>query len=86
MSVDTKQLNELCQNFDNIESRKKVIELYQDVDTSFSGNNENNETVEIHVSPSGLVTKTYQNNGWIRVNYYDSCGVAEGESFEGRWN
>lgn len=85
MSVDTKQLNALCKFIDNIETRRKVIEIYKDIDTAFTGNNEHKETVELHVTPTGMMIRTYQNNGWVRVNYYNVSGVAECESYEGRW-
>lgn len=86
MSVNTNQLNELCKTIDNVETRRMIVELYKDVDTAFTGNNEHNETVELHISDEGMIIKTYQNNGWLRVNYYDKDGAAEGETFEGRWN
>ena len=43
--INTTMLNELCKNFDNAEIRRKIIEQYQDIDTSLTGNNENGETV-----------------------------------------
>lgn len=78
--------NELSREMNTAEGRRKVIELYKDSDTSYSGVNEDGETVLVSISETGLVVKTFQSNGWCRVNYYDSNGVAEGETFEGRWD
>ena len=94
--INTTMLNELCKNFDNAEIRRKIIEQYQDIDTSLTGNNENGETVELYIgteknvdgtiNDNALIVKTYQTNGWVRVNYYNGNGEPSGETFEGRWN
>lgn len=49
------------------------------------GKNTDGEDMNISFSEDGVVTKTYQNNGWLRVNYYDENGFMECETFEGRW-
>ena len=49
------------------------------------GKNENGEDIEIHISKTSIIYKTYQSNGWLRVNYYDENGLPNGETFEGRW-
>ena len=78
--------NELSKNFASTEGRKKIIEEYADSKQAFFGVNEDEEQVELHVAESGIILKTYQSNGWVRVNYYDAEGYADGETFEGRWN
>ena len=78
--------NELTKDFADIEARRKIIEKYADSEQAFFGKNEDGEDVELHVAESGIILKTYQTNGWLRVNYYDANGYAEGETFEGRWN
>ena len=78
--------NELAKNFADIESRRKIIEEYADSEQPFFGINEDEEQVELHVAESGIILKTYQSNGWLRVNYYDAEGYPEGETFEGKWN
>lgn len=75
----------LGKNFADILTRREIIKEYQDANTTFSGHNENEENVELHVSPDGIILKTYQENGYVRVNYYNAEGFEEGESFEGRW-
>ena len=49
------------------------------------GKNTDGEDMNISFSEDEVVTKTYQNNGWLRVNYYDENGFMECETFEGRW-
>ena len=44
------------------------------------GKNTNDEDMDISFSEDGVVTKTYQNNGWLRVNYYDKNGMSKGYS------
>lgn len=78
--------NELTKNFADIEARKEIIEKFADSEQAFSGQNEDGEDVEIHVAESGIILKTYQSNGWLRVNYYGADGHAEGETFEGKWD
>lgn len=34
--------------------------------------NSDGETVYLSVSKTGMVLKTEQKNGWVRVNYYDA--------------
>lgn len=77
--------NELAAQFDTVEGRKKLIELYADSETMFSGVNADGENVTLSIAASGMVLKTMQENGWVRVNYYDAEGVADGESFDGKW-
>lgn len=77
--------NELSKDFANVESRKKIIAQHANSEQAFFGENEDGEDVELHVSPEGIILKTYQSNGHVRINYYDSNGILEGESFDGRW-
>lgn len=78
-------LNELAKNFDDINVRRKMIKEYENSKTKFSGKNANEENVMISVSKHGMVLETFQDNGWIRLNYYDAEGYGDGETFEGRW-
>lgn len=50
-----------------------------------TGENSDGETVYLSVSKTGMVLKTEQENGWVRVNYYDADGYSTGESFDGKW-
>lgn len=51
----------------------------------FIGNNAEGETVYLSVDACGIILKTEQENGWVRVTYYDADGVATGEGFDGKW-
>jgi hypothetical protein len=51
----------------------------------FGGKNNDGEDVMVLISKGEEATvKTFQENGWLRVNYYNSNGYSEGETFEGR--
>ena len=77
--------NELSCRFDTVEGRKEIIQQYADSDIMFTGENSDGETVYLSVSKTGMVLKTEQENGWVRVNYYDADGYSTGESFDGKW-
>ena len=51
----------------------------------YFGKNEHGESVYLSVAKTGIILKTEQHNGWVRVNYYDENGFPTGESFDGRW-
>ena len=77
--------NELSAKFNTLEGRKQIIAEYVDSDTMFVGENEDGECVYLSVSDTGMVFRTEQEKGWVRVNYYDVEGDATGESFDGKW-
>lgn len=80
------RLNELAADFGSIESRRLLVEEFADSEFPFSGINEQGEKTLMSISASGIVVDTYQSNGWVRKNYYDANGYAEGETFDGRWD
>lgn len=78
--------NELSVRFPSVEGRKELIEKYGDSKCMFSGENEDGQLVTVSIDKeNGIVVKTNQHNGWIRVNYYDKNGETEGEGFDGKW-
>lgn len=77
--------NELSARFGEIEVRKQIMAEYGDSDTAFLGENADGETVEMSVYKDKIIVKTYQNNGWVRVDHYDSDGCYEAEMYEGKW-
>lgn len=62
-----------------------LMEQHGNSASPFYGKNEDGEDVEIHIGNTSVVYKTYQSNGWVRVNYYDKNGLPNGEMFDGRW-
>lgn len=78
--------NELSARFNEPEIRRQIMHEYGDSTTAFCGTNEDNELVEMSVHPSEIIVKTYQQNGWLRVNYFDEHGYPNGEVYEGRWD
>lgn len=72
-------------DFSNSKSVKVAINKYKDLDYAVFGSNTDGDDIEISFSEEGAVVKTYQSNGWLRVNYYDVNGYMADETFEGRW-
>lgn len=70
---------ELETNGDRKEFMERVKEGH------FLGKNQEGENIIIIVG-DGMEIRTKQSNHWIRVNYFDSDGAPEGETFNGRWS
>ena len=74
------RLNELAVNFDELENRRIIMKEYGGMESALTGTNENGETTVLHISHDSLIVETFQKNGWIRKNYYDAEGYADGEN------
>jgi hypothetical protein len=72
--------------FTTVEGRKELMHKYGEGSQPYDGVNEDGEQVIVSISTDSVVVKTYQGNGWTRVNYYDEEGYPDGETFEGRWD
>lgn len=81
----TKIPNDLSIQFKTREGRKVLIDTYGDSNSMFFGENEDGENVYLSIAHTGIVLKTEQDNGWVRVNYYDENGYSVGEGFDGKW-
>ena len=78
--------NELSARFADPAGRRELIEKYGDSKDMYFGENADGEEVAVSIDKeNGIILKTNQHNGWIRVNYYDKDGIATGKSFDGRW-
>ena len=64
----------------------KLMEEHGDSTFPFYGTNDLGEEIEIHIAKTSVIHKTYQKNGWVRLNYYDEHGLPAGEMFDGKWN
>lgn len=73
-------------NFGDPKCRRELMAQYGDSKFPYYGSNEEGESVLVSIAKDSIVTRTFQHNGWVRVNYYDANGLEEGSSFEGRWN
>lgn len=80
-----KRLNELAAHFDHSEVRKTLMKEFGESETAYSGVNADGEDVLLSIFSDHIVVSTNQRNGWVRVNYYDADGYAEGETYKGRW-
>lgn len=79
------RLNELAKGFDRCEVRQTLMREFGESETAYSGVNADGEDVLLSIFSDHITVSTNQHNGWVRVNYYDADGYAEGETFKGRW-
>lgn len=77
--------NEIFFDGNNPKLIRSLMEQHGDSEFPYYGTNEDGEDVETHIGKSSVIHKTYQSNGWVRVNHYDENGLPSGETFEGRW-
>lgn len=83
-----KEIDKYFTTKDGTYDSKKLVECmakYGDTKTPFFGKNADGEQVCVHVAKDNIIIDTYQSNGCVRRNYYNSKGIADGETFEGRW-
>lgn len=86
MDMNTRlRLNELAKGFDRCEVRRTLMREFGESETAYSGVNADGEDVLLSIFSDHITVSTNQHNGWVRVNYYDADGYAEGETFKGRW-
>lgn len=79
------RLNELAKDFDRCEVRRTLMREFGESETAYSGVNADGEDVLLSIFSDRIIVSTNQRNGWVRVNFYDADGYAEGETFKGRW-
>ena len=79
------RLNELAKDFDSCEIRRTLMREFGESETAYSGVNADGEDVLLSIFSDRIIVSTNQRNGWVRVNFYDADGYAEGETFKGRW-
>ena len=70
--------NHVSQRFTIADGRKELMR-------NFVGTNSDEERVLLIICPTSLELTTFQNNGWVRINWYDADGLATGEVFDGKW-
>ena len=79
------RLNELAKDFDRCEVRRTLMREFGESETAYSGVNADGEDILLSIFSDRIIVSTNQRNGWVRVNFYDADGYAEGETFKGRW-
>lgn len=83
--TNNKIFNEIFFDGNNPNLLRDLMLEYGDSEFPFYGTNEDGEDIEIHICKTGIIYKTCQSNGWVRVNHYDEEGLPAGETFEGKW-
>ena len=79
------RLNALAADFDNVASRRQMVQEFGDYPDALFGVNEKDEKVMLSIRKDGITERVFQKNQWVRVNEYDANGYMTGETFEGRW-
>lgn len=79
------RLDELAADFDNVASRRQMVQEFGDYPDALFGVNEKNEKVMLSIRKDGITERVFQANQWVRVNEYDANGYMTGETYEGRW-
>ena len=83
--LDKDRLNVLAADFDNVASRRQMVQEFGDYPDALFGVNEKDEKVMLSIRTDGITERVFQKNQWVRVNEYDANGYMTGETFEGRW-
>ncbi len=71
-------------DFCDLDLMVSLMDDYQKYDSTLFGTNENGEHVNIGIYKDRIAVRTYQKNGWTRLNVYYRDGSSE-EVFDGRW-
>ena len=77
--------DDMAAQFGTAEGRRKLMAAYGHINTAFSGTNQDGEQILLEISPDKIKYTCYQSNGWVRINWYDTEGNPDGETFDGRW-
>lgn len=81
--TEGQELEYLSVDFSDSEQVRKFINDHES--SMYGGKNDEGEDVVVLISKGEEATvKTFQKNGWLRVNYYGKNGYSEGETFQGR--
>lgn len=72
--------------FEDAAGRRELMAKYGDSETAFLGHNVDGEMVMVSISHESIVVATYQENHWIREDWYDANGEYECETYKGRWS
>lgn len=79
------RLDALAADFDNVASRRQMVQEFGDYPDALVGVNEKDEKVMLSIRKDGITERVFQKNQWVRVNEYDADGYMTGETYEGRW-
>lgn len=83
--LNKSRLNELAADFDNVASRRQMVQEFGDYPDALFGVNEKDEKVMLSIRKDGITERVFQKNQWVRINEFDANGYMTGETFEGRW-
>ncbi|HDX9663251.1 TPA: DUF2314 domain-containing protein [Bacillus cereus] len=71
----------------DLTSAEVVARLIKDTESGMysTTDSDGNQVVAFIAQGKGMDLRTYQGNGWVRVDSYDENGIWEGDTFDGRW-
>ena len=72
-------------DFSDHDSLCKLMDKHREMKPMLLGKNEDGEMVSVYIFENVIGVQTFQNNHWIRKNYYHRDGTVE-ELFEGKWH
>lgn len=58
----------------DIKGMFRLMEEYGDSELPFGGKNENGEDIMISICKNSITVRTFQKNGWMRINTYTVDG------------
>ena len=78
-------MNNIHIDFSDPASLRAAMDKYHTTATMLPGVNTNGEHTTVSIFADRIVLVTYQNNGWVRKNFFDENGYPAGEMFDGKW-
>lgn len=85
-SSDVKSSNkQAALTFGDVISVEEVMETYGKIIDKPIGKNADEEDVFITIEDSGIIVKTFEHNGHIKVYHYDAEGCLDDEFYTGKW-
>lgn len=82
--MEERKLNIEIADWSDVEHLKMLMNRYGRTKLPFSGRNEIGEDIEISIFEDRIICITFQENGWVRENWYWEDGTVE-EMFPQRW-
>ncbi len=72
----------------NLSEWEDMKQLLSDIDSGMYGckNSDGEDVLVMREKGHGMEVMTFQDNGWLRVNYFTESGHDDGETFTGRWD
>lgn len=77
--------DDLAAQFGTAEGKRKLMAAYGHPHATFRGTNLDGEQVILEIIPDMIKYICLQNDGWVRICWYNAEGYREDETFNGKW-